>query len=81
MYLVGCAYNFCSFHESLRLPAPQGAGRKWIERTPAMAAGLTPVRWSMLELLSYPVPPEHTVGARQRRRSKTVPPRELALAA
>jgi len=80
MYLVGCAYNFCSFHESLRLPAPEGAGRKWIERTPAMAAGLTPVRWSMFELLSYPVASEHREVAR-RRRPRAVPPRELALAA
>jgi transposase-like protein len=81
MYLVGCAYNFCSFHESLRLPALSGAERKWIERTPAMAAGLTPVRWSMLELLSYPVPPERPVVARRRRRPKANPPPELALAA
>ena len=86
MYRVGCAYNFCSFHESLRLPAPEGGTargvvrRKWIERTPAMAAGLTPVRWSMLELLSYPVPPERQVGAR-RRRPRAAPPHELARAA
>jgi transposase-like protein len=80
MYLVGCAYNFCSFHESLRLPAPKGAGRKWIERTPAMAAGLTEVRWSMRELLSYPVPPERKEAA-PRRRPKAVPAPELALAA
>jgi hypothetical protein len=81
MNLVGCAYNFCTFHESLRLPALSRTGRKWIERTPAMAAGLTPVRWSMIELLSYPVPPERSVGAPRRRRPKAVPPCELALAA
>ena len=41
MYLVGAVYNFCGFHDSLRLPAPAGGGRKWQERTPAMAAGPT----------------------------------------
>jgi transposase-like protein len=81
MYLVGCAYNFCSFHESLRLPAPEEAGRKWIERTPAMAAGLTPVRWSMRELLSYPVPPERQTAARRQLRPRAVPTRKMALAA
>lgn len=54
MYLVGCAYNFCWYHESLRLAT--GANPKWQERTPAMAAGLTDHRWSMLELLRYQVP-------------------------
>jgi hypothetical protein len=80
MYLVGCAYNFCWYHDSLRLPAKVGAGHKWIERTPAMAAGLTPVRWSMLDLLRYPVPPERKRAVR-RRRPKAEAPRELALAA
>src|ERR687886_1882186 len=41
MYLVGTAYNFCWAHRSLRQGAPTGSGRKWHERTPAMAAGLT----------------------------------------
>jgi transposase-like protein len=56
MYLVGCAYNVCWEHTSLRLAAPAGAGRKWTERTPAMAAGLTGHRWSLRELLTYQVP-------------------------
>lgn len=56
MYLVGCAYNFCWYHASLRLAAPIGAGRKWIERTPAMAAGLADRGWTMAELLHYQVP-------------------------
>jgi len=80
MYLVGCAYNFCWYHDSLRLPAPRGAERKWIERTPAMAAGITPVRWSMRELLSYPVPPERRRAA-GRRRPKAAQPRQWAVAA
>jgi transposase-like protein len=56
MWLVGCGYNFCGLHQSLRLAAPPGAPWKWQERTPAMAAGLTDHRWTMLELLRYQVP-------------------------
>jgi transposase-like protein len=56
MYLVGCTYNFCWEHGSLRLRAPAGTGRKWQQRTPAMAAGLTDHCWSLRELLSYQVP-------------------------
>ena len=56
MYLVGCAYNFCWPHESLRVLAPAGRGRKWREYTPAMAAGLTDHPWTMSELLHYQVP-------------------------
>jgi hypothetical protein len=46
MWLVGTTYNLVWRHCSL------GEGR-----TPAMAAGLTEHRWSVEELLSYPVPP------------------------
>ena len=56
MWLVGCAYNFCWLHQSLRVAAPAGAPWKWQERTPAMAAGLTEHRWTMRELLCYQVP-------------------------
>jgi hypothetical protein len=56
MYLVGCAYNLCWCHASLRLAAPLGAPTKWVERTPAMAAGLTDHRWTVAELLHYQVP-------------------------
>jgi len=55
MWLVGCAYNFCWAHESLRLRAI--GGRKWQERTPAMAAGLADHAWTMDEMLRYPIPP------------------------
>lgn len=68
MYLVGTAYNFCWYHESLRQPAPEAAGRKWQERTPAMAAGLTDHRWTMLELLSYKVPLPAWVAPKRRGR-------------
>ena len=46
MWLVGACYNFLWKHRSL--------GE---ERTPAMAAGITDHRWSLEELLSFPVPP------------------------
>jgi hypothetical protein len=46
MWLVGSCYNFFWAHRSL--------GE---ERTPAMAAGLTDHRWTMEELLAFPVPP------------------------
>jgi transposase-like protein len=56
MYLLGCSYNFCWYHGSLRKPSMYKAGRKWEHKTPAMAAGLTDHKWTMLELLSYQVP-------------------------
>jgi transposase-like protein len=56
MYLVGSAYNFCWVHASLRQLAPEGTLRKWQERTPAMAAGLTDHSWTMSELLHYQIP-------------------------
>jgi len=43
-WLAGTAYNFCTPHRSL--------GR----RTPAQAAGLTDHRWTMHELLTFPIP-------------------------
>ena len=46
MWLVGSTYNLLWAHRSL------GEGR-----TPAMAAGLTEHRWSVEELLRFPVPP------------------------
>jgi hypothetical protein len=46
IWLVGACYNFLWKHHSL--------GE---ERTPAMAAGITDHRWSLEELLIFPVPP------------------------
>jgi hypothetical protein len=46
MWLVGVTYNLVFRHRSLA----EG-------HTPAMAASLTDHRWTMEELLSYPVPP------------------------
>ena len=73
MYLVGCAYNFCWYHESLRQPALEGASYRWQARTPAMAAGLTDHRWTMLELLSYQVPLPAWVAPKRRGR----PPKQV----
>ncbi len=57
MYLLGCVYNFCRYHDSLALELALPRGRRWLRRTPAIAAKLTDHRWSVLELLSLKVPP------------------------
>jgi hypothetical protein len=79
MYVVGTAYNFCWAHRSLRQVAPAGSGRKWQERTPAMAAGLTDHPWSLSELLRYQVPPPAWVAPKRRGRPPK-PARAPALA-
>lgn len=58
VYLVGTVYNFCTEHQSLRLPLYVGrAGwRRWVSRTPAMAAGLTDHCWTVQELMQFRVP-------------------------
>ena len=53
MYLVGCVYNFCNTHRSLR--QRQHKGKKWRQRTPAMAAGWTDHVWPIRHLLAFPV--------------------------
>ena len=68
MWLVGCAYNFCWLHASLRQRAPAGAPWKWQERTPARAAELTGHRWTMHELLRYQVPLPPWVAPKRRGR-------------
>jgi transposase-like protein len=70
MYLVGCLYNFCTPHQSLRLPLlVNGCGqRRWVPRTPALAAGLTDHIWSVYELLTYRVPPPPFVPPKRRGR-------------
>jgi IS1 family transposase len=56
-------YHFVRPHGSLRqrLPQPQatkgnGSPKRWQERTPALAAGVTDHVWTMQELLSFRVP-------------------------
>jgi hypothetical protein len=57
--LVGGGDNFRWAHDSLRRRrGPTGPpGGTWVEQTPAQAAGLTRQRWSVHELLTFPVPP------------------------
>ena len=82
MYLVGGAYNFWWPHGSLRQVAPAGSERKWHERTPAMAAGLTDHPWSLQELLRYQVPPPAWAATKRRGRPpKPTRPSALAMAA
>ncbi len=58
MYLSGCLYNFCDFHHSLRLKLSVGShGYHWVQRTPAITAGLTDHPWTYAELFAYKVPP------------------------
>jgi len=81
MWLVGTSYNVCWSHASLRLEAPAGSGRKWLERTPAMAAGLTDHPWTLRDLLHYRVPlPAWVAPKRRGRPPKHVhqPPMPLA---
>jgi hypothetical protein len=70
MYLVGCAYNFCWAHDSLRQAAPPGGPRKWQERTPAMAAGLTDHRWELRAVLAHRVVPQRWKAPRKRPRRR-----------
>lgn len=68
MYLVGCFYNFCCYHEGLRLRCDEGSSVKWYERTPAMAAGLSEYRWTMMELLWFKIPLSVWVAPKRRGR-------------
>ena len=73
MYVLGCVYNFCTDHHSLRLKLSVGSYRhRWVKRTPALAAGLTDHIWTVQELLSYrvPLPPWRPHRGRQGRWSK-----------
>jgi len=62
LHLALAYYHFGRYHAGLRVKLPEpiptrgnGSPQKWQQRTPAMAAGLTDHRWSMEELLMYPV--------------------------
>jgi len=73
MYLMGCVYNFCSEHKSLRLKLWVGNhGFRWVQRTPALAAGLTDHIWTVKELLLFRIPPPGWQPPKHRgRRSQT----------
>lgn len=72
MYIVGCCYNFCDAHQSLRIRLAYGSyEHRWIQRTPAIAAGLADHIWSHEELFLFRVPlPRWRPPKRQGRRSK-----------
>jgi hypothetical protein len=56
--LEDAVFKFVRPHQALRVAvSPPTPGRKWQQRTPAMAAELTDHIWSLEELLSYRVPP------------------------
>ena len=72
MYLVGCFYNFCDYHHSLRLKLSVGSfGHHWVQRTPAIAAGLTDHQWTPIELFHCKVPPPRWELPKQRGRPST----------
>jgi len=64
MYLVGTIYNFCTYHQSLRLRINGG----YYQRTPAMAAGITDQCWSVSSLLKFHVPPPTWLPPKRRGR-------------
>ena len=63
LHLALAYYHFVRCHSSLRVQLPEplptrgnGSPKKWAQRTPAMAAGLTDHAWSLEELLRCHVP-------------------------
>lgn len=62
--LDDAVYNLTHKHRSLRqrLAESEASGRKWRQRTPAMAAGLTDHPWTLFELLTFKVPPSRPGG-------------------
>lgn len=72
MYLVGCVYNLCTWHQSLRLPLYVGrrGRRRWVKRTPAIAARLTDHRWTVTDLMLFKVPTAYMPPKRRGRPPK-----------
>ena len=57
--LEDAIYNFVRPHSALRIElAGQSSKRKWQQRTPAMAAGITDHICTLEELLTYRLPPK-----------------------
>ena len=72
MYIVGCFYNFCDFHHSLRLKLSVGSfAHRWVQRTPAIASRLTDHPWTPTELFNFKVPPSPWQPPKQRGRPST----------
>jgi transposase-like protein len=69
MSIIGCFYNFCDEHESLRKPLWMTERRRhWAQRTLALAAGLTDHRWTPTELLTFRAPPPPSTPPKRRGR-------------
>ncbi len=69
MYIVGCLYNFCAPHHSLRIKLLVGThSYRWVQRTPALAAGLADHIWTPAELFNFRVPPPRWEPPKQRGR-------------
>jgi transposase-like protein len=69
MYIVGCMYNFCDPHHSLRLKLSVGRhDYHWVQQPPAMAAGLADHIWTPAEVFEFRVPLPHWQPPKQRGR-------------
>jgi len=69
LHLLRLTYNWCWSHESLRLRAV-GTGQRWMERTPAMAAGLADRPYGLGEVLRMPAHPIPLTGPATPRRGR-----------
>ncbi len=77
MWLVGGLYNWCWEHRTLQQVGIVGSQLRRVGQTPAMAAGLTDHRWSVLEFLHYAVPLPTWEAPKRRGR----PPKQRAVEA
>jgi hypothetical protein len=69
MFIVGCIYNFCTYHDTLRVAFYLAmGGQRWLQRTPAIAADLTNHRWTIEELFMFKVPPPRWTPPKHRGR-------------
>jgi len=64
MLMESCAwedwvYNLARPNKSLKIESPEGQ-RRWMQRSPAMAAGLTDHVWTIKEILMSVVPPHRS---------------------
>ena len=57
-FWVGVAYNFTRWHPSLTQRHLASGER--LDRTPAMALGLTDWKWTVEEVVRYRLTPPHT---------------------
>jgi len=69
LHLLRLAYNYCWAHESLRLHAI-GTGCRYLERTPAMAAGVADRPYHLADLLRMPAHPIPLTAPRAPRRGR-----------